>query len=63
MRKPETPKPSGDMKPPLPSAIDENWLHFFLTASYSEECRRLSSEAAKKCGVHRKVVELNRNSN
>gem|GEM_PF-4108485 len=27
---------------------------FRLTAAYSEERRRAASEAAKKCGVHRK---------
>ena len=29
---------------------------FRLTAPYSEERRRAASEAAKKCGVHRKVA-------
>ena len=29
-----------------------------LTAPYSEERRRAASEAAKKCGVHRKVAYL-----
>ena len=31
---------------------------FRLTAPYSEERRRAASEAAKKCGVHRKVAHL-----
>ena len=31
---------------------------FRLTAPYSEERRRAASEAAKKCGVHRKVAYL-----
>ncbi len=29
---------------------------FRLTAPYSEERRRVASEAAKKCGVHGKVA-------
>ena len=31
---------------------------FSLPAPYSEERRRAASEAAKKCGVHRKVAHL-----
>ncbi len=31
---------------------------FRLTAPYSEERRKAASEAAKKCGVHRKVANL-----
>ena len=31
---------------------------FRLTAPYSEERRKAVSEAAKKCGVHRKVTHL-----
>ena len=34
-----------------------------LTAPYSEERRRAASEAAKKCGVHRKVAHLYGNRN
>ena len=33
--------------------IEKGRLSFRLTAPYSEERRRVASEAAKKCGVHR----------
>ena len=38
-------------------------LSFRLTAPYSEERRRASSAAAKKCGVHRKITHLYGDSN
>ena len=37
--------------------IEKGRLSFRLTAPYSEERRRAASEAAKKCGVHRKGTE------
>ena len=36
---------------------------FSLPAPYSEERRRAASEAAKKCGVHRKITHLYGDSN
>ena len=36
--------------------IRKGRFSFRLTAPYSEERRRAASEAAKKCGVHRKVA-------
>ena len=38
--------------------IRKGRFSFRLTAPYSEERRRATSEAAKKCGVHRKVANL-----
>ena len=38
--------------------IAKGRFSFRLTAPYSEERRRAASEAAKKCGVHRKVAYL-----
>ena len=38
--------------------IRKGRFSFRLTAPYSEERRRAASEAAKKCGVHRKVAHL-----
>ena len=38
--------------------ICKGCFSFRLTAPYSEERRRAASEAAKKCGVHRKVAHL-----
>ena len=38
--------------------IRKGRLSFRLTAPYGEERRRAASEAAKKCGVHRKVAHL-----
>ena len=38
--------------------IRKGRFSFRLTAPYSEERRRAASEAAKKCGVHRKVANL-----
>ena len=38
--------------------IRKGRFSFRLTAPYSEERRRAASEAAKKCGVHRKVTHL-----
>ena len=38
--------------------IRKGRFSFRLTAPYNEERRRAASEAAKKCGVHRKVANL-----
>ena len=38
--------------------IRKGRFSFRLTAPYSEERRKAASEAAKKCGVHRKVANL-----
>ena len=38
--------------------IAKGRFSFRLTAPYNEERRRAASEAAKKCGVHRKVANL-----
>ena len=38
--------------------IEKGRFSFRLTAPYSEERRRVASEAAKKCGVHRKITHL-----
>ena len=38
--------------------IRKGRFSFRLTAPYSAERRRAASEAAKKCGVHRKVANL-----
>ena len=38
--------------------IAKGRFSFRLTAPYSEERRKTASEAAKKCGVHRKVANL-----
>jgi uncharacterized OsmC-like protein len=38
--------------------IRKGRFSFRLTAPYSEERRKTASEAAKKCGVHRKVANL-----
>ena len=38
--------------------IRKGRFSFRLTAPYSEERRRAASEAAKECGVHRKVAYL-----
>ena len=38
--------------------IRKGRFSFRLTVSYSAERRRAASEAAKKCGVHRKVAHL-----
>ena len=43
--------------------IRKGRFFFRLTAPYSEERRRAASEAAKKCGVHRKVAHLYGDSN
>ena len=43
--------------------IRKGRFSFRLTAPYSEERRRTASEAAKKCGVHRKVAHLHGDSN
>ena len=36
---------------------------FRLTAPYSEERRKTASEAAKKCGIHRKITHFYGDSN
>ena len=38
--------------------IRKGRFSFRLTAPYSEERRKAAGEAAKKCGVHRKVANL-----
>ena len=38
--------------------IAKGRFSFRLTAPYSEERRKAAGEAAKKCGVHRKVANL-----
>mgnify|MGYP007120156667 CR=1 FL=1 len=38
--------------------IAKGRFSFRLTAPYSEERRKTASEAAKKCGVHRKITHL-----
>ena len=43
--------------------IAKGRFSFRLTAPYSEERRRATSEAAKKCGVHRKITHLYGDSN
>ena len=43
--------------------IEKGRFSFRLTAPYSEERRRVASEAAKKCGVHRKITHLYGDSN
>ena len=43
--------------------IRKGRFSFRLTAPYSEERRMVASEAAKKCGVHRKITHLYRDSN
>ena len=43
--------------------IEKGRFSFRLTAPYSEERRRAASEAAKKCGVHRKITHFYGDSN
>ena len=43
--------------------IAKGRFSFRLTAPYREERRRATSEAAKKCGVHRKITHLYGDSN
>ena len=43
--------------------IRKGRFSFRLTAPYNEERRRAASEAAKKCGVHRKITHLYGDSN
>ena len=43
--------------------IAKGRFSFRLTAPYNEERRRAASEAAKKCGVHRKITHLYGDSN
>ena len=43
--------------------IRKGRFSFRLTAPYREERRRATSEAAKKCGVHRKITHLYGDSN
>lgn len=43
--------------------IEKGHFSFRLTAPYSAERRRAASEAAKKCGVHRKITHLYGDSN
>ena len=43
--------------------IRKGRFSFRLTAPYSAERRRAASEAAKKCGVHRKITHLYGDSN
>ena len=43
--------------------IAKGRFSFRLTAPYSEERRKAASEAAKKCGVHRKITHLYGDSN
>ena len=43
--------------------IAKGRFSFRLTAPYSEERRKAASEAAKKCGVHRKVAYLSGDGN
>jgi hypothetical protein len=44
--------------PPTKAQSTKSGCAFFLPAPYSEERRKAASEAAKKCGVHRKVANL-----
>ena len=43
--------------------IRKGRFSFRLTSPYNEERRRAASEAAKKCGVHRKITHLYGDSN
>ena len=43
--------------------IEKGHFSFRLPAPYSAERRRAASEAAKKCGVHRKITHLYGDSN
>ena len=49
--------------PPTKAQSTKIGCAFSLSAPYSEERRRAASEAAKKCGVHRKITHLYGDSN